>query len=663
MVYDLNLERESPVSHHELPSPLRLRPQLVRRNEWQWEAGGRFSVNNYSNMASTQRRWTLAMAMTSDELTDEVFVEEVERIRQNSLRPFDELEQNRNRSIEGAGGFRGWEFGYLDPDSEDDSDEDEGYDDTETYEGEFPGRERSMPDLGRPMSDEGTNETLPRRSTSVMQMSKLSVFLLLIPVSFFCAVSTASSHPNSGLNPDPTKAWSSALHALLITRDLLRTERNYLDQLKLLLSSSPCEMTPAAQAFAETSFLWGAPESSMSSSGAASTSGLLNLVTTDSLKSNSGTIPWPDYPSPSLMHAYLLSLVALSLSLLTEWEKDPTVVSMGQIFVAKEEEIERVFVGWCGAVAGWMVGQKTKRGKKYKSTGGAVGEKRSRKLSKSKFSTPTSSISHLNLSTLTPSATSPPVSATASSLSTPPISFISTANTEAGGRPVVHSSNTGVATAKWRKSMSNIPDLRFDPQRSDSCTDVTSVTVEFPKSIGSKPGCFADSQSSSLSMPSTEVTRVRRASTMLSMNMNLPDVRKDQEGRGRRDLSYTELPRSRSQGVLPVMISAKSRFSKLSYAQTGAGFNREPSFGLIDGNGRKIHSVRELGILPVQRVTRYALLFRDLLKCTPQTSPSRAILEQASDAAIRIAAKCDRAQGNAKFFFSNSVVGSDKTPN
>jgi hypothetical protein len=78
-----------------------------------------------------------------------------------------------------------------------------------------------------------------------------------------------------------------------------------------------------------------------------------------------------------------------------------------------------------------------------------------------------------------------------------------------------------------------------------------------------------------------------------------------------------------------------------------------PSTGgrVVDAKGRKIHSVRELGILPVQRVTRYGLLYRDLLKCTPETSPSRPLLEKASEAAVRIAAKCDSAQKNAEFFF------------
>lgn len=65
---------------------------------------------------------------------------------------------------------------------------------------------------------------------------------------------------------------------------------------------------------------------------------------------------------------------------------------------------------------------------------------------------------------------------------------------------------------------------------------------------------------------------------------------------------------------------------------------------------RKLPTVRELAILPTQRVMRYVLLYRDLLAHTPQTSPIRPLVQSAVDVAASIAAKCDRAQGNAEFF-------------
>jgi len=67
---------------------------------------------------------------------------------------------------------------------------------------------------------------------------------------------------------------------------------------------------------------------------------------------------------------------------------------------------------------------------------------------------------------------------------------------------------------------------------------------------------------------------------------------------------------------------------------------REPS---------KASSFRELAILPTQRVTRYVLLFRDLLANAPESCCNRPVIEEALAAATRIAEKCDRAQGNAAF--------------
>jgi hypothetical protein len=87
-----------------------------------------------------------------------------------------------------------------------------------------------------------------------------------------------------------------------------------------------------------------------------------------------------------------------------------------------------------------------------------------------------------------------------------------------------------------------------------------------------------------------------------------------------------------------------------------------------DHSQEKIPTARDLAILPTQRVTRFVLLFRgslftffdseivisdvlftDLLNHTPENSPTRPLVERALQGAIRIAEKCDRAQGNAAF--------------
>ncbi|KAJ3874724.1 hypothetical protein F5051DRAFT_416061 [Lentinula edodes] len=649
-VYDLSLDHDPPTTVIPIPNDKKLpyppRPPLIRRHDGTTETDGHTSENTIASSsqhasssssieARTQRRWTLALAMTSDELTDEVFVEKVERLRRDSVRvPFEhETAESKSRSVEGVGGFRGWEFGYLDPDSDDGSDgEDEGYDDDEgLYEGTYDRAERLMPDLSRSRSV-SVNIGLPHS------------------VSY---VSTEVNRPN----PDPAKAWSSALHAMLITRDLLRTEKNYLNQLRVLLSSSPCVMTPAAQAVAETSFLWGIPgDSLLSSSGVASTTGMLNLATVDSERSTSAALPWPKYPPPSLMHTYLLSLIALSLSLLSEWEKDPTIAGAGRVLVEKEEEIERVFVGWCGVVGGWFTHNDDGSGKKVKLPREEPGLKRTRKLSKTKVSPST-------LSSLS-SLTSQPVSAAVSTISmlpSPPSTAASASPSTVNRHSVARSSTMSIKMAKWRKSMPNVPalsDLTINP---DAARSNAASAPSPPKSAEPLVNGFDQQRQQELpplprsAYKSKECASVRRASTFLSLNNFEKDY--EQRGRGREKEKFLspsergEVPRSRSHGVLP-----RVNWSEKGKNSVGFGTVKQPGNGLIDSRGRRIHSVRELAILPVQRVTRYALLFRDLLKYTPASSPSRPLLEQASESAARIAAKCDRAQGNAEFFFGVSVT-------
>lgn len=66
-------------------------------------------------------------------------------------------------------------------------------------------------------------------------------------------------------------------------------------------------------------------------------------------------------------------------------------------------------------------------------------------------------------------------------------------------------------------------------------------------------------------------------------------------------------------------------------------------------SGKEVTRIRDVAILPTQRVVRYVLLFRDLLSHTPDASPAREAVQKAVDAATNLAEKCDRAQTNSAF--------------
>ncbi|KAH9837271.1 uncharacterized protein C8Q71DRAFT_707077 [Rhodofomes roseus] len=104
-------------------------------------------------------------------------------------------------------------------------------------------------------------------------------------------------------------------------------------------------------------------------------------------------------------------------------------------------------------------------------------------------------------------------------------------------------------------------------------------------------------------------------------------------------------------GTLTRTLSAwkrKSMPSSLSNLQTTMGMPPSPS--TAHGHSKeKLWTLRDLAIQPTQRVMRYVLQYKDLLAHTPVTSPSRGLVERALESAIRIAKKCDRAQGNSAF--------------
>ncbi|KAF8910183.1 hypothetical protein CPB84DRAFT_1764839 [Gymnopilus junonius] len=112
-------------------------------------------------------------------------------------------------------------------------------------------------------------------------------------------------------------------------------------------------------------------------------------------------------------------------------------------------------------------------------------------------------------------------------------------------------------------------------------------------------------------------------------------------------------------GVVPPSVSAASALAvpvSRSISSIGLVSSMSTSAAMKGPQQqRKPPSVRELAILPTQRVMRYVLLYRDLLSHTPHTSPSRAFVERAVETACRIADKCDRAQGNAAFVASSST--------
>jgi len=107
--------------------------------------------------------------------------------------------------------------------------------------------------------------------------------------------------------------------------------------------------------------------------------------------------------------------------------------------------------------------------------------------------------------------------------------------------------------------------------------------------------------------------------------------------------------------TFPLWTSDKSKEDKAE-VQPGSAEGSTENTQMVDQKpsekGRRTErrlSVRDLAIQPTQRVMRYVMLYRDLLAHTPKTSPSRALVERALQAAQRIADRCNSAQSNTAF--------------
>ncbi|KAG7099698.1 hypothetical protein E1B28_001518 [Marasmius oreades] len=713
--------------HPSCPPP---RPQPLSQNQLLPPDSDQFGASHLQRRysAPVSRRWTLAMVMTNPDMDDESFVKQVEAMRRASV--FADLD-----SPPLTGSDDGEEYYYGEASHTSDY-----YDDEYAL---------SMEDAAS--SYYHTSTDTPLHVPSVPNFASPPPDLYA-PLPF---------NP-----PAAENEWSSALHALLITRDLLKTERNYLASLLILLNSSPCAVN--ASLYPDGSAVSHQPQSPQ--------------------------LPWPHHPPPALMHTYLLSLISTAHTLIARFESDPSVMGAATAFVECEEEVERVFVGWCGVVGGWFVGPRNDAAKRRRlskprfpegkltpspsSTKLASSPSPSRRKSfKSLSGHTTPSSSTLRLSGSPPLPDIPP-------LPSPPVSPATTVvvnNDSAPPRvprvypvrplsiitPIVNSTSTvskvsGLPMADKRPPMSRILSEECDARplpplpneqykvpenrdqqgeekgkesrmqktisRSNSAVRLLSLVGVGRKRTGlqvnggeeksTKPKHTISSSPPKAGPPSRSKSVLLFTSSRSRSDPTAPNTNANDVGSGlKRSMSdywrksvlpaFPYSPSSRHKVthepslVLPplpplpplpqVFVSpcVEGHGNRVSNgpnsAATSSGHDTDEGFYSAEGGvppsrskptspmfpvispviggaggvvidartNKRIYSVRDLAILPVQRVTRYTLLYRDLLNHTPTSSPCRPILERAVEISHRIAQRCDKAQGNAQLLLAS----------
>lgn len=201
-------------------------------------APSRPDLSRHVAVVGTRARWSLAMAMTDERISDEKFVEHLENMRAR------ESAWRRDKT---------------------------------------PVSHLSSPSDPAVSDTDNSNAAKSDDQPSDNQPAKLSHSL------------PSLSDPSSVLT------WQTARRALLICRELVRTERHYLSALYKLCAK-------------ETRT-----------------------------------------PPPALMLAYLPALVQASEALLARMEQDPSARGVALAFVDSAEVLEAAYVGWCGVVGGFFV--------------------------------------------------------------------------------------------------------------------------------------------------------------------------------------------------------------------------------------------------------------------------------------------------------------------
>ncbi|OCH96198.1 hypothetical protein OBBRIDRAFT_369213 [Obba rivulosa] len=295
-------------------------------------------------------------------------------------------------------------------------------------------------------------------------------------------------------------------------------------------------------------------------------------------------------PLAPLLHAYVPALLAASEALLGRLVDDPSAWGVSTAFIGCEEELEAALVAWSGVVGEFFTGADGVRERER--------EKRGRKVARK-----------------------------LTSMESPP-----------KGDGASRSKSVSVAPLRLRA-------------RSKSVMDMTPAKDE-------------STEAQRASMFETRGSGMFTAALGTGLPFGLAPAQQQQRGFGHHATkSSTHVGGKSAGGTLSRTLSAWKRKSMPSSLSNLPGLlaalssANSPPTSPVDktapetsGWDKKL-TMRDLAIQPTQRVMRYVLQYRGmhLLEHTPTTSPSRGLVERALDSAIRIAQKCDRAQGNSAF--------------
>ncbi len=433
-------------------------------------------------------------------------------------------------------------------------------------------------------------------------------------------------HDGAFVNDDD---WKKEVKALFLIRELVQTERSYARHLSSLLSVVRNIQT--------------APGGSSSSLGAKrkSASNLFAAYSSAYAAKTSASGSPPGHIA--LLRLHLPQLIALSNALVHRVESNPTSAGVGAAFDALAVQLEATFVGWSGVASQ------------------ALKELRSTELAKGK------SPYKIGLVPLTPRDSSEVGATTsdassASGNSSPGLGLHrQTLRMTSLTRPP---SPVGAPKEQERElDGSTMPAKRSTKRRST----ITSTSFVPPRVVVASPSTqglgLTQVQDSADSTSALEQSSAGLSPGAEGSRTSVTPSRRFGHSRSQSTL-VTPLPTPTSGGVSDMWPGLTMTPS----AGAGPGMAGQSQLGLTNGATAKCLTPMDITIMPTQRIPRYGLMLRDLLRNTPPESLSHARVQRAIALIQKVALLCDSAapapalsrtggSGTASPSRANSVLG------
>lgn len=308
-------------------------------------------------------------------------------------------------------------------------------------------------------------------------------------------------------------------------------------------------------------------------------------------------------PAPHIrtLRNLLPQLIALSRGLTAKIDENPTPSGVGTAFKIVSPQLEATFVGWSSQIDSIMAGLRAAEGGKGRSRLGLIPI-----LPIADFVESSASQDEPVPSSITPNGSRSNVKALSVTRPSSPTQ--------------VSKENVGSSRsiAKRRSTISNADHYE---------QILRSTTTDSPISTSGSSSNEAQKQVSKSTVPSRSTSPWGWASGSSSQPSSIGK---------KAGLAYksTNASRNRSNNQSESPQESKGNLTSSSSSSTQ-----------IQTNSKAL-SVLDVAIMPTQRVPRYLLLLRDLVRNTPERSISHAIVQRALDELQRTAALCDQASSS-----------------